>query len=368
MMRQTFSLIAILTTACGYTAPLDPNAELGDNTLSGTVVLSHTDTLGPVMVLVYDAETPPPPSGTGRPLSLATVPAERFNTDLNGLLSAPFAVPNLPDGEFLLTALMDVDQDFHPIIAGGTLAGGTCGDLVGGYVTDVLDPVLATISVSGGTLHDQISVPLARELVVERSAFTLPDSSILDRALAGSNPTQPQTFSLNATAIHSAAGLDLTGPFDGTDPCDTSFHVVLVDADLNGIPDPHHDPSLAAMGLLDVWPRIYLQYLGETDEGEAYLGQAVVAPTLLTHPDLILNAPLLLNQLTAMWLPGALHLQSGGRESVITNPLTLPAGEWAVSVVSLTGQTWTVPNGLAGFESVGLGFDPAGQSVGIWIE
>jgi hypothetical protein len=27
-----------------------------------------------------------------------------------------------------------------------------------------------------------------------------------------------------------------------------------------------------------------------------------------------------------------------------------------------------VPNGLAGFESVGLGFDPAGQSVGIWIE
>jgi len=378
-MRFLFPIFTLWNfAACDYSAPLDPNASSGANTISGTLVVNGTRDLGPVMVLVYDADNPPPPTGTGRPVSFGTVPEARFNTDVTGLLSAEYAIPDLPDGDYLISALMDVDEDFHPLIANGILGGATCGDWLGAYVTDVLNPELAPVTVTGGELQDDVTVTIANQLPLERSAFTIPPGQILNRALAGSDPGTPQVFQLDATAVYSTAGVEMTGPFDGTNPCDTAFHILVNDLDLNGEPDPHPDPNLAALGLYDIWPRIYLQYVGLPDtsgnfvndlsENEAYLGQGVVFPDFLATGEFVLNAPMLQDTLNVMWLPAAIHQLPNQGETVVTNPLALPKGGWGVSIVSITGQTWTVPNGLAAYDSTNPEFIPLSQLAFVLVE
>ena len=379
-MRILITTMALwMATGCDYTAPLDPNAKTGANAISGTVVINGTRDIGPVFILIYDANNPPPPVGTGRPVSFGAVPAERFNTDGNGLLAADYAIPDLPDGDYLVSALMDVDNDFHPLIANGSLAGATCGDWLGAYVTDVFEQELAVVSLSGGELQDDITVAIASEVSLERPAFTIPTGqTALNRTLAGSNPETPQVFQLGSTPVFSDAGLELTGPFDGTNPCDTAFAIIVRDVDLDGAPDPLPDPTLAALGAFDIWPRIYMQYVGtpdatgalvnELDEGEAYLGQGLVFPTVLTEPDLVLNAPMLTTTLDVLWIPGAIHQLPSGGQTTVTNPLVLPAGGWGVSLVSLTGQTWTVPNPLASYESTDVAFEPLSQYTVVLME
>ena len=158
-------------------------------------------TTGPTFVLVYDSSAPPPPEGIGRPLSFSAVPEAAFNTTVDGLIAADYAIPNLPDGEYLVTALMDVDEDFHPIIADGALSGATCGDWLGAYVSDVLNPEFASVTVQNGQLQDDVTLAIAQEVSVERPAFFLPDTPIMSRSLAGSSPTTPQLFALETTAF-----------------------------------------------------------------------------------------------------------------------------------------------------------------------
>ena len=40
-----------------------------------------------------------------------------------------------------------------------------------------------------------------------------------------------------------------------------------------------------------------------------------------------------------------------GTEEIVQDPTAIPKGAWAVSVISFTGQTWTVPHELAGLLS-----------------
>ena len=364
-------------SACIYTAPLDPDASAGLNTISGTIVINGTRQLGPTCVLVYDSSAPPPPEGTGRPLSFSAVPEAAFNTTVDGLIAADYAIPNLPDGEYLVTALMDVDEDFHPIIADGALSGATCGDWLGAYVSDVLNPEFASVTVQNGQLQDDVTLAIAQEVSVERPAFFLPDTPIMSRSLAGSSPTTPHLLTLETTAIHSDDGVELSGPFDGEEVCDTAFTVVVYDRDGDGQPDPHPDPTLAARGARDIWPEIYLQYLGEPDgaggftntldKGEAYLGQGIIVPDFLSGDAVPVNTPVLL---TSLPLPGyrVRFILPNRNSTTVTNPLALPPGAWSVTAISPTGQTWTVPNGLSFFDSTDPAFTPESQATALYVE
>lgn len=378
MKKINILVLLFSATACVYTAPLDPEATEGLNTIAGTIVINGTRQLGPTFVLVYDVHAPPPPEGTGRPVSFASVPQTAFNTTVDGLIAADYAVPNLPDGEYLISALMDVDNDFHPIIANGALAGATCGDWLGAYVSDVLNPQFASVTVQNGQLQDDVTLAVAQEVQLERPAFYLQDDPTVSRSLAGSSPNTQQLFSLRSTAVHSTAGTELTGPFDGSEPCDTAFAVVVYDRDGNGLPDPHPDATLAALGAYDIWPEIYLQYLGEPDgsggfindldPGEAYLGQSLIVPDFLSSGSFPLNTPVLLTSLDVLWIPGAIHVLPNRNDTVVTNPLALPPGAWAVSAISPTGQTWSVPNGLAAFDSTEDTFIPELQATVLLVE
>ena len=151
-------------------------------------------------------------------------------------------------------------------------------------------------------------------------------------------------------------------PYDGSDPCGTMFLVHAVDDDLDGEADPHPDDDLAASGALDVWPRVYLEHLGDSsvplDDGERYLGEAIVDSGFLEVEELEPGVPTPLTTLELLFVPGAIHQLADGSEE-------LPRGSWAITVVQLTGQTWTVPDELADHDATSSDFEPGSQAVGI---
>ena len=93
--------LALLLVACAYEVPLDPDAPVVTNVLEGTVVVNGADQVADTVILLYTADNPPPPVGTGRPVSFATVPASAYTTGAGGVPSAPWALTEVPDGAVL---------------------------------------------------------------------------------------------------------------------------------------------------------------------------------------------------------------------------------------------------------------------------
>ena len=236
---MTLWLIATLA-GCGYEVPLDPDAEPVLNAIHGTVVIPST-AMGDAFVLLYDANDPPPPVGTGSPHNLTAIAAEDFDTDSTGLRSAPYALTRVPDGDWLVTALVDVDSDFHPLLV--STSGATCGDLYGAHLSSLTSTDPAVVSVEGGELVDDILALVAAQYGTERPAFALGTESV-------SQASETPYFTLDSVGIASEL-VELSGPFDGTDPCGTMFPSLLADADEDGLPDPHPDETLAAQFTLN---------------------------------------------------------------------------------------------------------------------
>lgn len=401
-MRTATSLLVLLA-ACETTVPLDPDAPAATNTIEGPVIVSVGDAPANAIVLVASADNPLPPNGTGRPVGLTTVPAARFATDA-GVQSADFALTGLADGDYLLSGLLDLDDDFHPAI--DAMGGATCGDIVGGHIASLTDPTFTAVSVAGGERQTGIAVTLAQSLPVERPAFYPLDAqgepgpaavSVAD-AVAGT----PQGFALLSTAVHAAIpaadgstalSYDLDGPYvddperpvegnpTGAPPsalfdlfaptCDTAFLVQFLDDDADGAPDPH--PLIP--GVYNSWPQIGLTWLGaptDTDAdgaidsfdkgdlaAETWTAPAVLSPTLLAAGAPV-GVPLLTTQLPVVWVPVGQRSAASDEAScegvfsggicteTVQDPAALPRGAWAITVIESTGQTWTVPNALSG--------------------
>lgn len=353
--------------ACSWSPPVDPNAPEVLNSLSGTVVYSGEESPQAVIVLLFDALDPPPPAGTGRPVAFSTIPAEDFTGDGAGIQSAPWSLSRVPDGDWLVSALMDMDGDFHPLLSSN--AGATCGDQAGAHLASVTSSELGVVSVEGGELKDDVAILIASTYPTERPAFQFGVNAVDQLAAAAglADPTNgDELFVISSTGIASEV-LSLTGPFDGTDLCDTAFWVHFVDDDGDGVPDPHPEEAYAALGIPHSWPRIYLQYL-ELDEqsaaaGEAYVAEAIVNPLLidLYGGPVPVGVPTPLTELEVAFVPAAQHLLPDGSAELVQAP-DLPVGSWSVTVVAQTGQTWTLPNELAAFGSLDETFLPASQA------
>jgi hypothetical protein len=347
----------MLLAGCPWSVPADPDAPDVLNVVSGEVVVTGADAAAPTYVLVFDAEDPPPPAGTGSPLTFASVPADAFTGPDAGVQAAPYAVTRIPDGDWLLTALLDADGDFQPLLS--TNAGATCGDWIGGHLADLASDTLAPVHVEGGVALDDVTLVVGAELTTERPAFTLETPSV--------SQLEPgtQLVSLASTGIHSAL-VDFADP--GSGACATSFLFYAPDADADGQPDPHPNPALAAAGAYDVWPRVYLQYLGEdVAPGESWSAEMVVYPGPLLSGEIALGVPTPVTTLDLVWVPAAIHTDPDGVETIVTAP-SLPTGAWSVTVVSITGQTWTVPNEVAAFPSTSPDFDPSTQGAALLVE
>lgn len=374
MHRSTAMALFLSTLAagagCEWTPPLDPYAPGVDNSLSGTVVYSGSAAPGDVIVLLYDPADPPPPSGTGGPVAFSTVPADSFTGDAAGIQAAKWALSQVPDGQWLVSALMDMDDDFHPLLVSN--AGATCGDIAGGHLADLTTREFGLVSVSGGELLDDVTLLVASEYPIERPAFTFSTNAV-DQVLAAvglADPTNTdELFTLQSTGIYSEL-IELEGPFDGTDACDTAFWVHFVDDDGDGLPDAHPEASYAELGIPFAWPRIYLRYLGDDLQvGEGYAAEAIVDPLMLDlfGGSVPVGVTTPVTQLSVAFVPAALHTLPSGSSELVSAP-DLPAGAWSVTLVAETGQTWTVPNETAGAGSTVAGFNPASQGEALIID
>lgn len=373
---------ALLAAACSYTPPVDPGAPAVLNGITGTVVLGADEPVDDVLVFLYDAADPPPPVGLGRPVTFATVPASAFTGDGVGMQGAPFSLTEVPDGTWLVSAIMDVDDDFFPLLDSN--AGPTCGDWRGAHLADLVSLEVAPITVAGGRLVEDVTVLLAEEYTTERPAFTFADNTVemgflLEPELELARLSE-LAFTVDSTGIDSDL-LRLAGPDEATADCLTGL-LVLVEPDAEGAPAPHWvygaievpEGNQAAQFLQNnayaVWPRVLAVYTGEGDTalapGEMYVSEAIHDPGAVAR-DWPVGQPFPVASLDLTFVPGVQHVLPDGSTEFLLDPTEVPQGEWAVTVVSITGQTWTVPNEVAAYPATTDDFDPLLQGARLQV-
>ncbi len=405
--------------ACAWTPPDNPNPLAVSslrNTIAGTVAWPGEGDPSTTSVTIYEADRPGPPAGTGAPLTFAMINPDAFTTATSGLMAASFATSNLPDGDFLVNALMDVDGDFHPFT--GVLAGATCGDWVGTHLESLDSTASGIVTASGGVRVDDVPVVLGIEVLTERPVFQFVQPPLLSKQTGRDSATDPlrtleMLYRLRATGLSTALGDDLELQLGGpcapdpaieesacgslpscacdpaSDPCDTAFWLWMVDDDGDGLVDPHPGEAQAASGVLNVWPRIYLEFLGERTldasgvgydsglaEGERWvsenfpMGLELIAAGSSAAGIGPVGLPFPANEVSVLWSPVFQHYWAGGQDGEdAAGPFDLvdlrdpalsiedvPSGSWSLTLVSWSGQTWTLPNDVG---NLGLpSFDP----------
>ncbi len=110
-------LASVLATGC-EPPPVVPTADHRQNQelsrIEGHVVV-RSRARGNAIVLLYDADRPPPPQGSGRPLSFTVIRAEDLfgpalaNPGSSGPFTAPFTFSLVAPGRYLLRGFIDVD-------------------------------------------------------------------------------------------------------------------------------------------------------------------------------------------------------------------------------------------------------------------
>ncbi|MEL6341854.1 MAG: hypothetical protein AAFV53_01890 [Myxococcota bacterium] len=347
-------MVFLMLAACAYDA-LVTDGIPQRNTLTGSVIASGIDDVAPTMLLLFAADDPPPPTGTGAPegTAFSTVAPRSFDGG-DGLMQAPFILSEIPDGDWIVSALMDTDRDFHPLYS--TNAGATCGDYIGQYVRALDDLSPGVVSVSGGERVEGLSVLVAQPIPLERPAFTF------DVLTVDQTDPLPQ-FTVSATGIQSEL-LTLNNPGE---ECGVIFSTRFLDEDLDGDPDPHPVYGATNPQAFAAWPKVFLAYIGDDLEaGESYATEAILSPTLF-DPE-IGFAPMPLTQLEIVFVPVASHVLPDGSEELVQAP-DLPTGRWSVTLVLETGQTWTLPNELPNFAAQdGSSFDPIPQGYALNLE
>jgi hypothetical protein len=390
--------------ACAWEAPLNDNPLSAPpllNAIEGTVVFGGVGDLGPTFVTVYAADNPGPPAGTGAPLTFGAVAPDAFTGEGAGVQSAPYQITQLPDGAYLLNSLVDVDHNFSPF--SDILSGATCGDWAGTHVTDLVTLASAPVEVQGGEAKDDVTIFVALPFQTQRPAFELdPGASV---SLAAAVQPIPPTYRLTATSITTGFSEDV--PLDlgaacppdplipdcdaqpwcacdpqATAPCSPALWVYLVDDDDDGEVDPYPADLQAAAGIKNVFPRVYLEYIGEALEDERWVAESYPLASAIAIAELTggsaadvapIGVPVPAQGLDATFSPvfrhyhpdGTFGEDANGPFDLIdlrvpgTDPSGIPQGDWRVTVILHTGQTWNVPNdigvlGLPGPESQGV--------------
>nr|WP_095982666.1 hypothetical protein [Melittangium boletus] len=381
------ALACVLATGC-EPPPVFATADVRQQQLRSRIegqVVVQGPVRGNAIVLLYDAERPPPPQGTGRPVSFTVIPREQLfgpaDPSAVGPFTAPYAFSQVAKGHYLVRGFIDADTclmtgnqqpchtpDFIPWF---TVTGEPNAGDVGGAALDASGkPRIVDIS----PLEDD-SLPAATHVNVsfstektrvpfDRPVFWVDGPSRFER--------KPSTLTLRPLQLQES-GVDQRPP---------SFFVRLVDDNEDGKPDDANGD-----GSLDLWPRVLVRKLthvvdprnpaqgladendldrnGVLDEtGEDYIrengskdGQpdlVLLSASLSVPPEVLAQ----LNQkvdgawsfqpvpspiLTLNLNPAAIDARDP-RQPVRLQ--TIPPGRYSITLVQFTGQTWRVPNEL----------------------
>ena len=308
---------------------------------------------GPGIVLRFDCASPPPPSGSGRPLDLAIVHDWQAGV-------GSFAFSEVPaEACSIITGFVDNDGDFDAFY--DVTAGTTGGDVA-------IDAEIVTVgSADSSGVVEPVLLALTASTVVplERPSFTFAD------ALGADVPTMSVATTPGTTSpvMIGLSAVELDTVFTTT--ASPMFGVTFApDLDGDGLPDDFNGDGLPDT----LWPQILVRKLDAADP----LGLAVADPPVML-PGLILTADPLdpMNPATSLIAaalaagidPNAPHLYPVSSLTVIVPGLVLESldplalspielagdaveGDYQVLVMNSTGQLWTVPNELGYFDEV----------------
>lgn len=371
------ALSALLATGCEVppVAPTaDPRQSERSSRIEGTLVVSGPDR-GNAVVLLYDAARPPPPQGTGRPVSFTVVKREQLfgayasSRGFVGPFTAPFTLSLVPPGRYLLRALLDVDtclrgespchgSDFSPWYSVTSEA--NAGDVGGAAVDLAANP----------------PVPLVVEVPQGAGDAPLPVTGVtVSIALSATNPALPDRPAFRVTGsevVNNSATLEPTrSPNSPLLLTLESLHIEDVPAERIRVQSPTFRLGYVDANRTDLWPRVVVRKLA----AEGSLADDTDANDDGTPDLVVLGAQWVLTPEQQAQLAAAQEPQpnpqpprnptayievSSLRLAVVAtafdainpaNRVTLssvPPGRYSLTVLQRgTGQSWRVPNELS---------------------
>lgn len=378
--------------------PVDPEAPPVGNVISGTVTLT---TGGAPSTTVVSARRPSSPSifQGGELPRFATIPEAEFDSEAVGPVSSSFSLTRVPDGDWSLSALVDVDGNFSPFDP--VAADATCGDLIGHYV-DSVSGEAASVRVAGGQHQTGVAVIVSETFLTQRPVFSLLEPLVsLGGATGGPLPrfrvqadelcvqfsdrrpgSDVNRFGFEVdlqsrctpdpSEICSATTPQCTCDLSTMSLCDTAVWMELRDEDGDGVVDPHPDPPARAdMEIVDIWPRVALVHIPASEDGargELWTAQAHPMAAEISASATALGipageaaasfgpvgTPFPVAELSLTIDPVFRRFHAGGTAGVdeekgpfdvVEAPSNeIPAGPWSVTLTSRNGQFWTVPN------------------------
>lgn len=368
MRRLLAALIALGFAACER-PPVDSTEDTRQQAqlshIAGDLVV-QSKARGNVVVLLFDAFHPPPPTGTGRPLSFTVVPKDvvfaHASDGESGPFTAPYAFSVVAPGSYLLKGFVDANDDFIPWYF--ATADVDLGDVGGAAVDPVtFQPRVITIDTATAADHVPVSFSDAARVPVDRPAF---NAGPLAQVNLGSNPQVVLTLTVQpvnqgvlrqASPVFLARFIDDNGdgvPDTNADGSPKMWPRVVVrktdassvlldenDLDKNGIIDDtgqdydHVNPMNGGTIPADGKPDLVVLAAG--------FDPTSIAPMLLDSMGQVKPAPTPVTQLTLVVKALALD----ARDPTALVPLkAVPPGKYAIYVIQETGQTWRVPNEL----------------------
>jgi hypothetical protein len=276
----------------------DPGAT-APASLGGAVTYSAARPMT-IVVTAFSTAAPPPPAGNGEPAGSIVVPPA-FQGQAGGNWVAPFKIDRLAAGDYLVAVFADADGDFSPYYR--IRANPTAGDVV------------------GGVLSAACASPLPLKPV------TAPNPIPLLATLCGPMPSERPQF-----GVTGASGLSR----GSVSPGSTVDLVLAGKAFKNAVVQGGSTPGFLVQA---GFPKLVLRQLDDQDPtGLSWASHKIVI--LATLDPATPAGPAA--SLTFKVPRGAVDLTNPGSPQ----PVDPPLGKYAMTLVSITGQSWTVPNEL----------------------